>query len=55
MNGKVVESVEIPADDKTHDVSFDVRVDKSSWIAIRHFPQMHTNPVNVLVAGKPIH
>ena len=54
VNGKVVQSKDIPADDNTHDVSFDVRVDKSSWIAIRHFPQMHTNPVNVIVAGKPI-
>lgn len=54
VNGKVVASKDIPADDKAHDVSFDVQVDKSSWIAIRHFPQMHTNPVNVIVAGKPI-
>jgi len=29
-------------------------VERSSWIALRHFPQLHTNPVNVLVAGKPI-
>ncbi len=54
MNGKVVASKDIPADDKEHDVSFDVQVDKSSWLALRHFPQMHTNPVNVIVAGKPI-
>jgi len=54
VNGKVVASKDIPADDKTHDVSFDVPIEKSSWIAIRHFPQMHTNPVNVIVAGKPI-
>ena len=54
VNGKVVQSKDIPADDKARDVSFDVQVDKSSWVAIRHFPQMHTNPVNVLVGGKPI-
>jgi hypothetical protein len=54
VNGKVVESKDIPADDKVHDVSFDVNIDKSSWVALRHFPQMHTNPVNVLVGGKPI-
>ena len=23
-------------------------------MALRHFPQLHTNPVNVMVAGKPI-
>ena len=54
VNGKVVASKDIPADDKPHDVSFDVTIDKSSWVALRHFPQMHTNAVNVLVAGKPI-
>jgi EF hand len=54
VNGKVVATKDIPADDKPHDVSFDVNIDKSSWVAIRHFPQMHTNPVNVIVGGKPI-
>ncbi|AMV22927.1 EF hand [Gemmata sp. SH-PL17] len=54
VNGKVVQSKEIAADDKVHDVSFDVNISSSSWVAIRHFPQMHTNPVNVIVAGKPI-
>ena len=54
VNGKAVASKDIPADDKVHDVSFDVNIDKSSWVALRHFPQMHTNAVNVLVGGKPI-
>lgn len=54
VNGKVVASKDVPADDKTHDVAFDVSIDKSSWVAIRNFPQMHTNPVNVIVAGQPI-
>jgi hypothetical protein len=54
VNGKVVASKDIPADDKVHDVAFDVDVAKSSWVALRHFPQMHTNPVNVIVGGKPI-
>lgn len=54
VNGKVVASKDIPADDKAHDVTFDVSLEKSSWVALRHFPQMHTNPVNVIVADKPI-
>jgi hypothetical protein len=54
VNGRVVATKDIPADDKIHDVSFDVQIEKSSWVAIRHFPQMHTNPVNVIVANKPI-
>ena len=35
-------------------VEFSVPVERSSWVALRQFPQLHTNPVNVLVAGKPI-
>jgi hypothetical protein len=54
VNGKAVKTEYIPADDKEHEVSFEVPIDKSSWVALRHFPQMHTNPVNVIVAGKPI-
>jgi EF hand len=54
VNGVAVASKEVPADDKTHDLSFDVDVDRSSWIAVRQFPQLHTNPVTVLIGGKPI-
>jgi hypothetical protein len=54
VNGQVVAKKEVPADDQTHDLSFDVQVDRSSWVALRQFPQLHTNPVNVLVGGEPI-
>jgi hypothetical protein len=54
VNGKVAATKEVPADDKIHDISFEVPVAKSSWIALRHFPQFHTNAVPVLVGGKPI-
>ncbi len=54
VNGVAVAKTEVPADGKTHDLQFDVNVDKSSWIALRHFPQLHTNPVNVIVGGRPI-
>jgi hypothetical protein len=54
VNGKAVASKEVPADDQVHEISFDTNIDRSSWVALRHFPQMHTNPVNVLVGGKPI-
>jgi hypothetical protein len=37
-----------------HELEFEAPIDQSSWVALRHFPQMHTNPVNVLVGGKPI-
>lgn len=54
VNGKVAASKEVPADDKVHDLTFDVPIDRSSWVALRHFPQMHTNPVDVIVGDKPI-
>jgi len=54
VNGSVVASKEVPADDSIHGIDFSVPIDRSSWIALRHFPQMHTNPVTVRVAGQPI-
>jgi hypothetical protein len=54
MNGKVIKAMEIPADGKIHDISFKYEVNQSSWIALRSYPQMHTNPVNIKVGGKPI-
>jgi hypothetical protein len=53
-NGNVIASKDVPADDAAHDLEWTVPVEKSSWYALRCFPQMHTNPVNVIVAGKPI-
>lgn len=54
VNGQVAAAKRVPADGKVHAVSFDLPIDKSSWVALRQFPQLHTNPVNVLVGGKPI-
>ena len=53
-NGQVVASATVPADGKPHPLRFAVPVERSSWIALRQFPQMHTNPVDVLVGGRPI-
>lgn len=54
VNGKPVASQQVPADGREHDLEFRVPVARSSWVALRQFPQLHTNPVDVLVAGKPI-
>jgi hypothetical protein len=54
VNGRAVASREVPADGREHRLEFSVPVGRSSWIALRQFPQLHTNPVDVLVAGKPI-
>ena len=53
-NGQVVAKETVPADGKIYDLQFKVAINRSSWVALRHFPQLHTNPVNVMVAGKPI-
>ena len=54
VNGQAVTSNKTPADDQPHELEFSARLDRSSWVAVRHFPQMHTNPVNVIIGGKPI-
>jgi hypothetical protein len=54
VNGRVVASREVAADGREHAVDFSVPIERSSWVALRQFPQLHTNPVNVRVAGKPI-
>jgi hypothetical protein len=33
---------------------FDVAIEKSSWVAVRILPSAHTNPIFVLVGGKPV-
>jgi hypothetical protein len=54
VNGRVVADREVPADGREHAVEFSAPIERSSWVAVRQFPQLHTNPVTVLVAGKPI-
>lgn len=54
VNGRAIAAQDVPADDREHDVEFTVGLDRSSWVALRQFPQLHTNPVNVLVGGQPI-
>jgi hypothetical protein len=36
------------------DLEFDVPIERSSWVALRIYPTSHTNPVFVVVDGKPI-
>jgi hypothetical protein len=54
VNGLPVASREIPADDQLHELKFELPIAKSSWVALRQFPQLHTNPINVIVADQPI-
>ena len=54
VNGKSVETQEIEANGKIHDLKFKYTPKFSSWVALRVFPSSHTNPVFVEVDGKPI-
>jgi hypothetical protein len=54
VNGYPVARKEIVADGKTQSLEFDVKIKHSSWIAVRVFPSVHTNPIFVEVGGKPI-
>lgn len=54
VNGEAVARRTVAADGHTHDLTFEIPIEQSSWVALRQFPQLHTNPVDVLVGGKPI-
>ena len=54
VNGQPVAAKNIVADGKFNDVAFDVKLDRSSWLALRILPSSHTNPIFALVGGKPV-
>lgn len=54
VNGVPVASRSITCDGQEHELTFDIAIDQSSWIATRIFPHMHTNPIEVHVDDKPI-
>jgi hypothetical protein len=54
VNGKPVASKNILADGTIQNLSFDVPIERSSWVALRIFPSSHTNPIFVTVGNHPI-
>jgi hypothetical protein len=54
VNGYPVARQEVPADGAVRRVEFDLPIQQSSWVCLRILPSSHTNPVFVLVDGKPI-
>lgn len=54
VNGQPVAKQTVPADGKAHALQFEVPIDRSSWVALRHFPELHTNPVTILMGDRPI-
>jgi hypothetical protein len=54
VNGRVVETRNLQADGTLRDVSFEVPVEQSAWVALRILPSSHTNPIWVKVADQPV-
>jgi hypothetical protein len=54
VNGDPVASREVLADGREHPLEFSIPIERSSWVALRQFPQLHTNPVTVIVEGRPV-
>jgi hypothetical protein len=54
VNGRAVLQKEVQADGTEQEVTFEVPIQQSSWVCLRVFPSSHTNPVFVVVDGKPI-
>jgi hypothetical protein len=54
VDGYPVARHNLPADGVLRDVSFETRIERSSWVALRILPSSHSNPVFVVVDGKPI-
>lgn len=54
VNGYTVANQNIVADGKEQELNFDIDIDQSSWVSLRILPSSHTNPIFVLVDGKPI-
>jgi hypothetical protein len=54
VNGFPVAQKQIVADGELREVTCDVKVDRSSWIALRILPSSHTNPIWVRVGGQPL-
>jgi hypothetical protein len=54
VNGRGVAVREVPADGRVHELEFAVPIGRSSWVALRQFPQLHTNPVEVIVGDRPV-
>jgi hypothetical protein len=54
VNGEPVHRTEVLADATVREMTFEVPVERSSWVALRILGSSHTNPFFVLVDGKPI-
>lgn len=54
VNGKLAASQKLLADGTPQEMKFEIPIKASSWVVARIVPAAHTNPVFVIVDGKPI-
>lgn len=54
VNGVSVARKNIVADGTLRDISFDAKIERSSWVVLRIRASSHTNPIWVTVGGKPV-
>ena len=54
VNGRPAANQRLTADGMLRDLTFDIPVQRSSWVALRILGSAHTNPVFVIVGGLPI-
>jgi hypothetical protein len=54
VNGKAVARRVVLADGVRREISFDVPLSASAWVAVRVLGAAHTNPIFAIVGGKPI-
>ncbi len=54
VNGEVAATRKLHADGAIKNFEIPVEINKSSWVAVRVLPSVHTNPIFVHVGDKPI-
>lgn len=54
VNGEVAERTELEADGQVKELSWNIELKQSSWLAVRILPSVHTNPIFAIVDSQPI-
>jgi hypothetical protein len=54
VNGYPVATNNLIADGAIRDLSFELPIDRSSWVALRILPSSHTNPIWILIGDQPV-
>ncbi|HXE10941.1 MAG TPA: CehA/McbA family metallohydrolase [Bryobacteraceae bacterium] len=54
LNGHAVAKKALVADGSLQNLQFEVPVEESGWLALRILPSSHTNPLFLVVGGKPM-